>query len=162
MKIKTGLTALIIILIFSGCSVYTFNPKGKSEIESINVEKFDNKTQEFGLEDRMTDQIIEAFIADGTMNIVAPGNSDAVLIGTLIGYERKPYNPDENDQVTDYAVRMTFTIKLVNPVDGIEIWKQNISQLGIYSVETETEEFGQQRAIALLIDEIINKTTKSW
>jgi len=152
----------VLILTITGCGVYTFNPKGKSSIKTISIERFSNNTSEYGLEDRMTDQIIDAFISDGTLKIATAENSEAVLNGALVSYVRKPYNPDENDQVNEYAVRMTFNISLVNQADGVEIWKDNITQLGVYNLESETEEDGQQKAIEFLIETIINKTTKSW
>ena len=159
---KIFIIILLYSLLLSGCGVYTFNPKGKSSISSIDIERFSNKTPEYGLEDRMTDQIIDAFISDGTLKIAAQGNSEATLSGSLVTYQRKPYNPDEFDRVEEYAVHMTFNIKLINPADGTEIWTDRISQIGVYNLESETELDGQQRAIEFLIEAIINKTTKSW
>lgn len=150
------------ILIISGCGVYTFNPKGKASFNSISIERFYNETSEYGLEDQMTDQIIDAFIADGTIKVVLQENSEVTLSGTLTRYDRKPYNPDANDQVESYAVTMHFNIKLINTADGTEIWDERINQIGVYNLETETEEDGQTRAIDLLVEDIINKTTKSW
>ena len=159
-KIAGAFAAVLIIL--SGCAVYTFNPKGKSTIATIGIERFANKTNEYGLEDRMTDQIIDAFIADGSMKVVPSESAEAILTGTLTGYNRKPYNPDENDLVESYAVTMSFDITLKNPVDETEIWTERVSKFGTYNIETETEEVGQLEAITLLIEHIINKTTKSW
>ena len=132
-KIAGAFAAVLIIL--SGCAVYTFNPKGKSTI---------------------------ATIADGSMKVVPSESAEAILTGTLTGYNRKPYNPDENDLVESYAVTMSFDITLKNPVDETEIWTERVSKFGTYNIETETEEVGQLEAITLLIEHIINKTTKSW
>ncbi len=155
--------ALILILfLFVGCSVYTFNPKGKSTLESISIELFENTPAEYGLEDRMTEQVIDAFISDGSIKIVPGENAEALLLGKLIKYERKPYDPNELDQVESYAIYMTFEIRLVKTLDDTEIWTNNINQFGVYSIEEEVEEDGQQRAIEKLVDDIINKTIKSW
>lgn len=153
---------LLAVFLISSCGVYTFNPRGKSDISRINVERFENETSEFGIEDRMTNQIIDAFIADGTLKIVPTEDAQAILTGSLIEYDRKPYNADENDVVESYSVRMTFNVKLTNSADGVDMWTERISQQGIYRLADETEEDGQQRAIELLIENIINKTTKSW
>lgn len=156
---------LILTLLFSficGCSFYSFSPKGRSTINNIAIERFKNNTAEFGLEDKMTDQIIDALIADGNLKIVPIENAEAVLSGILTTYERKPYNPDENDQVESYSIRMLFNIQLTNRTDNTIIWKDNINRIGIYNLESETEEDGQARAIELLVDDIVEKTTKSW
>ena len=57
---------------------------------------------------------------------------------------------------------MEFEITLVNSSDGSEFWKEQMSQTGVYNLDTETEADGQLRALALLVDAIINRTTKSW
>jgi hypothetical protein len=149
-------------LFVTGCGIYTFTPKGKSDIKSVSVERFENETAEYGLEDRMTDQVIDALLAEGTLEVVEAEYADANLIGTLTRYTRGPYAFDEADVVGSYAVEMTFEISLRKTADDTEIWKESIMQKGIYNIETETEEDGRQRAIDLLIADIINKTTKSW
>lgn len=157
------LTALgAISLLGAGCGVYTFNPAGKSEIQAIAVERFDNRTAEYDLADRMTDLVIDAFISDGTMKVVSIDNADAVLVGVLTRYDRKPYKYDENDQVESYSVTMDFDVVLINPRDDSEIWREKMVQEGVYSVESETEQEGQEKAVDRLVESIVNRTTKSW
>ena len=153
---------LLLAIICAGCGVYTFNPKGKSEIQNIAIEPFENRTGEFGLADRITEIVIDAFIVDGTMRIVPTANADAYLVGVLTRYERVPHKFDENDQVEQYKVLMNFEIALKNPKDDSEKWTQTMVQEGIYDANEETEEDGQQRAGERLVEAIINKTTKSW
>ncbi len=155
-------TLSLLLMLVGACGVYTFNPKGKSTVSSIAIERFENRTPEFGLADQMTDLVIDAFIADGNLKVVSSGNADAVLTGVLIQYERKPYEYDQNDVVESYYIEMDFEIALKNPRDESEIWKEKMSQRGIYQVATETEEDGRLEAIELLVEAIINKTTKSW
>ncbi len=151
-----------VFVLFAGCGVYTFNPKGKSSVKNIAIERFENQTPEYGLADKMTDVVIDAFIADGNMKVVSLGNADAVLSGVLTRYERKPYEYDQNDIVESYYVDMDFEITLKNPRDDSEIWKERMTQRGVYSVESETEEDGRHKAVQSLVEAIINKTTKSW
>ncbi|UCD63214.1 MAG: hypothetical protein JSW34_10740 [Candidatus Zixiibacteriota bacterium] len=156
------LLAALSVMMAAGCGVYTFSRKGKSDIKSIAVDRFRNETAEYGIEDRMTDQIIDALIADGTLKVVARDYADAALEGLLTRYERRPYQYDENDQVQTYSVNMQFAITLIKPADDSEIWKEDFSQIGVFNVDTETEEDGQEQAIKLLVEAIINRTTKSW
>jgi hypothetical protein len=156
------------LLVVVGCGVYTFNPKGQSEIKNINVERFENKTPEYGLADQMSDLVIDAFIKDGNLKVVPLENADAVLNGVLTRYERRPYKYDQNDQVASYEVVMDFDITLKKPKTDSEIWREKMTQRGIYNVvasetgDVETETDGQQKAIKLLVEAIINKTTKGW
>ncbi|MDF1543688.1 MAG: LPS assembly lipoprotein LptE [bacterium] len=156
------LIALVALAGLSGCGVYSFNPRGKASFESISVQRFDNQTVEYGLSDRITDEIIDAFIADGTFKVLPESGAEAILVGTLTRYDRRPNTYDQNDQVTQYRVEMDFLITMKNPADGSDIWSERLNPIGIYDIDDETEEEGQQRAIALLIENIINKSTKSW
>ena len=59
------LAPLVVALLGLGCCVYTFNPAGKSSIQKIAVDRFDNKTTEYDLADRMTDLVIDSLnVAD--------------------------------------------------------------------------------------------------
>ena len=147
--------------IFAGC-FYSMNPRGAVTVKSVAIERFQNDTPEFGLADQMTDAIITAFIADGTIKVLPRDQAEAVLLGTLTRYQRRPYKYDENDQVTAYAVEMDFDIHLNKPADDSLIWQERMSQRGVYNLETETEEDGRQKALVLLVQAIINRTTKSW
>ncbi len=161
-RIVTSIIFLVLMGIFASCGIYTFSPRGKSSITSISVNRFGNETQQLGLEDRMTDDIIDAFITDGSMKVVSQENAEAVLVGSLISYERRPHEFTETDEVTAYAVTMGFEVSLKKGDDDSEIWTERFSQLGVYNVGTETEEDAQQKAILLLVEAILNKTTKSW
>lgn len=164
MKYLLALTLGIVLLISGsmGCGVYTFNPKGKTTLSSLAVLRFENRTPEYGLTDRITDEIIDAFIADGTFKILPSDAAESILEGVLVRYQRKPYTYDQNDQVQEYKVEMDFDITLKNAADDSQIWSERINQIATYDVLDETEEDAQQKVVILLIEDIINKTTRSW
>jgi len=155
------LTAILVLLLSGGCAVYSFNPGGKSSIKTISVSQFENKTIEYGLSDRMTDLVIDAFINDGNLKVVPPGEADAILNGVLTDYERKAYTYDENNNVSQYAVEVVFNITLTKP-DGEDFWQERFFSEGIYDANIETEEDGQVKAADKLVIDILNRTTKSW
>lgn len=164
MRNRPVLTFALLFLVMGaiGCGVYTFNPKGKATISSLAILRFENRTPEYGLTDRITDDIIDAFIADGTFKILPSDAAESILEGVLVRYQRKPYTYDQSDQVQEYKVEMDFDITLKNAADDSQIWSERINQIAIYDVIEETEEDAQQKVIVLLIEDIINKTTRSW
>lgn len=162
MMLRIVLAGILVSAMTSGCGVYSFTPRGKSEIKSVAVQRFDNETAEYGLEDQITDQIVDALIADGTLKVVALDYADAVLSGTLTNYERRPSGFSETDRVENYKVTIGFNIVLIKAADESEIWNEKMSHYGVYSMDTETEDIGRQKAVELLVQDIINKTTKSW
>ena len=153
---------VILLLSLAGCGVYTFNPKGKSDLNTIAIQRFDNKTAEYGLADRLTDEMIDAFISDGTFKIIPVDGAEAVLVGVLTRYLRSPHTFDQNDEVHEYKVEMDFSVTLKNTKDDSDIWTERMNQYATFDVETETEEDAQRKVIAILVETIINRTTKSW
>ncbi len=151
-----------IALFLAGCGVYTFNPGGKSDLNSIAVLPFENNTPQYELSDRLTEIVIDAFIADGTMKVVSEANADALLQGTLADYRRVPHAFDESDQVQQYKVVMSFQVSMKKPQEESDIWNETFNLEGIYDAVEETEEDGQLAAGAQLVDAILNKSTRSW
>lgn len=145
----------------SGC-FYSFRAQGKSDIKSVAVERFENETAEFGLGDRLTDILIDQFIADGNLKVVSARNADVIITGVLTGYERLPHVFDENDRVQQYKVRFRFRITLTRVSDQSELWSELMSPEGIYDANSELEEDGQRLAAEALVEAILNRTTKSW
>lgn len=148
-------------VLLTGC-IYSLNPRGAVTIKSVAIERFQNDTPEFGLADQMTDAIINAFIADGTMKVLPKEQAEALLSGTLTRYDRRPYEYDESDQVTSYVVEMDFDITLKSAANDSLLWSERMSQRGAYNLAAETEDIGRQRALEFLVQAIINRTTKSW
>lgn len=153
---------LSLVILLAGCGVYTLNPAGKSSIKTISVEPFENKTNEFGFTDRLAEIVIDAFIKEGTLRVVPSGKADAALVAVLNRYEKLPFKFDQSDQVEEYKVLLDLQVTLKNPKDDSDIWTEHMTQEGVYNANSETEQDGQQRAGARLVDAILNRTTKSW
>lgn len=157
----TFLSAVSVLSLF-GCGIYSFSPGGKSAIKTISVTQFENRTIESGLSARMTDLVVDALIADGTLKVVSAGDADAVLTGVLTSYAREAYTYDEFDNVTQYVVKLVFDVILQKGGSDEELWKETFYSEGIYSADTEAEEEGQAKAADKLVVDVINRTTKSW
>jgi hypothetical protein len=155
----------VLTIVMIGCGIYSFSPGGKSNIKTIAINQFENKTIESGLSSRMTDLIVDAFIADGNIKVASADQADAVLVGTLTSYDRKAKNyvsDNSSDAVEQYAVNLVFDVILTDPHQNKELWRETFYSEGIYDPSSETEEIGQSRAAEKLVTAIINKTTKSW
>lgn len=145
-----------------GCGVYSFSTSGKAAFESLHVTQFENQTIEYQLADLLTDAVVDAFIRDNTVTIMEPSQAEAVMTGILVSYRREPYTYDQQDIVTEYAVKVALRVKVVKADSEDIIWEKEFFAQGVYDANTETEEDGQQRVVTLLTADIMNFTTKSW
>jgi len=145
-----------------GCGVYSFSGAGKAPFASVNVAQFENTTIEYQLADRLTDAVVDAFIRDNTVQVREPSRAEAVMNGTVIGYRRDAYTYDQQDNVKEYAVKVSVHVKVVKAGSDEVIWEKDFYAEGVYDAAAETEDDGQGRAISLLTADIVNQTTKSW
>jgi hypothetical protein len=160
--VLSALAASATLGLISACGVYTFNPRGKSEIATMAVEPFENSTPQYGLADFMTETVIDAFIAEGSIKIVSSDAAQALLVGKLTRYERLAHEFNEFDQVSRYKVQVGVDVALKNPADRSDIWSIQLTLDGVYDAETEAEEDGRRRVAEQLVEAVLNKTTKSW
>lgn len=82
-----GIGFLMLVLL-GGCGYHlgTTLPEG---MNSIHIPIFKNLTTEAGLEFDMTDQTIERFLIDGSLDVVEEDQADVILYVDLIEYYRE-------------------------------------------------------------------------
>ena len=81
----------------------------------------------------------------------------------LFRSKRKAYTFDETDRVTEYIVEIWVTADLTRKEGSQVIWTvDHLRGFGTYKADTEDEQKGQERAIAKVAEDILNRTIKSW
>jgi len=154
--------ALNVFLVFISCGVYTFSPSALGGIKSIAIPLFENQTLESGVGEKLTDELAATFVTDNTLRVVPEGRSDSILRGTVVSYSRDAYTYDESETVSEYIVRIEVDAKFVESKSDKIIWESRLSNWGTYDSAAETEDTGQDRAIAKLVEDILNRTVKGW
>lgn len=153
---------LLLAGLLTSCSPYSFSGGRTALVSSIAVPVFENDTAEFGLGEILTAGIIDGFVADNQVKILAANQAEAVLSGRVTDYQRKAYTFDENDQVNEYIVEILVAADLVKQNGEGNVWSQpSIRGFGIYPADS-SETVGQRRAIEKVTEDIINLTIRSW
>ncbi len=162
-RITSGAILLTPLLIVIGCGVYTFSPSALGAIKSIAIPLFENQTLESGIEGKLADGLSDIFVNDNTLRVLPEGRSDSVLRGSIISYSRDAYTYDESETVSEYIVSIEIDVKFMESASEKVVWEEpRMSNWGTYDSATETEETGQDRAIAKLVEDILNRTVKGW
>jgi hypothetical protein len=158
--------AVIIGLAFLGssCGIYTFSPSALGGIKSIAIPTFENRTTEYGLDDLLTQGVSQAFVSNNTLKVVPEAQADVIMKGAIISYSQEPYTYTTAENVQEYRCTIGLDIKVGYANSDKVLWEDsNLSDYGIYSItDGETQTDGDDRAVSKLIDEIINRTVKSW
>ncbi len=151
-----------LLLLQTGCGVYSFSSSGKKPFTSVSIGQFQNNTIEYQLADRLTDAVIKAFIGEGSIAVKEESKAEAVMIGTVTDYKREPFTYDRQDNVSQFASKVKIHVKTVKANTDEVIWEEDFVAQGVYDAASETEDDGQSRAIDLLTRSILDRTTKSW
>ena len=154
------------------CGYYSFSQSLTGDIKTIAVPLFSNQTQEFGITEVLTQGIIDGFIQDNSLKITTPEKADAILVGTITGYDRKPYTFDQQENVKESIIRIYVKSALEKTKNKEKVWEaEKLEGWGTFRIavdpndpasQPETEDSGRQRAIAKLAEDIVNRTVKSW
>jgi len=156
-------TVYYLLLLISGCGVYSFSGSGLSGINTIAIPLFDDQTQEYGIREALTEKIAERFVQDNTLKVVNEKIADSILQGVITKYERKAHTFDEQENIEEYIVRIWVKVWFEEKKNKKTIWKEDsLLGWGIYLAQEETEDLGKERAIEKLAEDIVNKTVKGW
>lgn len=145
-----------------GCT-YTFSTLLPAHINTIAIPILSNETIEYGLEERLTEQLVDEFMRDNHLRVVESGDSDSVLEGAVTDYRRSAYSYDQQEQVIQYQVEVWVNVAYRDAVRDEVIWEgERIRGWGTYFASTESEEDGAGRAIEQLARDILRRTVEGW
>jgi outer membrane lipopolysaccharide assembly protein LptE/RlpB len=157
-----AIAAILLCAITVGCGVYSFSSSSLGGVKTISVPEFDNKSLQYGLQQDLTQKLIDRFIQDNTLKVVAASDADAILRGEVVRYERVAYTYDKGDNVSEYKVNIYVNFVLERKGGKVLLERQNLLGWGVYEAASETEDDGRLEAIDKLARDIVDETTKSW
>lgn len=168
--LRGSIILMVLPLLINGCFRYSFSGSGPSHIKTIAIPLFDNATAEYGVVERLTDELILAFQNDNTLKITDEKSADAVLSGTLVRVTDVPYTYEGEGEANNFNVgeyKLTLTVKLsyFDQVKDELIWEQEVQDWGTYNHTTgapEERDEGFNEAIEKLSEDILNMTVSGW
>lgn len=154
---------ILLLIIFIGCGVYSFTGHGIAGIKTIAVEPLNNQTAEFGIQNQLTDAVLNRLLKDGTLTITDPKSADAILQGNILNVVDNPLTFNQNEEVTEYQVTITVDVQLIHPLRSEPIWQAKLSGRGNYPADNILDrQEGIEEAIELLVQDLLNRLTSDW
>ncbi len=95
----------------AGCG-YSLRGTLPEHIKTIAVPIFANRTAEPAVEGFITRAVVEAFSTNGRLRVVRAEDADAILEGTIIGYDVSPIAFDPGANITLYRLTVTLSLRL--------------------------------------------------
>ena len=158
-----GLLACVVIL--TGCAMESSHSI-PTDMRDAAVLPFENNSSEPGLENLLTDESTQQFLADGRLKIVSAAEADVLIQGVITNYRRIPLIYSEQDIVQQYKIRISINFNLIDQ-ETREVLR---SFRGIYRETTysdqiapiESEYDAQQRVIYQLARDVVSGTVEGW
>jgi len=142
------------------CGVYSFSGSAlPSDIKTVFIPLFENKTPEFGIDRQITDLLVAAIIKDNTLKIAGAGNADARLTGSLLRVEDRAGQYNQNEQASDYRVTLEVKVLFEDVKKRKTLWEETFTEWGSYS---ETRDEGISQAVGKIAADILNRTASGW
>ncbi|MDP2174094.1 MAG: LptE family protein [Candidatus Cloacimonadaceae bacterium] len=120
---------------------------------------FENQSAEFGISEKVYNQLSVAFRNDGRLKVVNQ-QPDCLLEGGVISFEERVYSYDAANNVQDYQLRLTLAISFTDLIRNEVIYEnKSLTLMEAYAVSTESTAKSKSKEEA--IDELINSLFKT-
>jgi hypothetical protein len=103
-------------------------------IKKVYVKPFENNTNQFGIESKFTNEVIDEIIADGRLSLVnKEDDADGVLTVTIKRYILQPITYDINNVAEQYKMWIIASVSLVDKDNDVTLWTEpNMEGIQIY------------------------------
>jgi hypothetical protein len=168
LQIYTGYIFIFILLVLSGCGIYSFTGASidYSKMKTVSIRYFPNRAEIIvpTISQQLTDALIDKFRSQTKLKQVN-GSADAVFEGEITGYYTQSGAIQGNDKPAKNRLTMTVRVKYTNNVKPEESFDQSFSRYEEYaSTQNITSIEGQLITSLLdqLTEDIFNKAFVNW
>jgi hypothetical protein len=136
-------------------------------IKKIAVKLVANKTQQFGLEDKLTLSIRDEFLRDGTYPIVPESEADGFVLTAVTRYILTPIQYDARLVPTVYKLVIIINLQFVDRPTNQALWEEpNIEGVQVFSASTlpggMTEEQARELIYAQLSQDVVKRVVHGF
>jgi len=98
-------------------------------IKRIAVRPFANKTQQFGLEEKITLRVIDEFLKNGEYSVSPENAAQGVIVGEISHYILTPIQYDVNLVPTVYKLNVIAAVRLLDREQNRYLWEEPALQV---------------------------------
>lgn len=152
----------------SGCN-YSFRAGSfpPPHIQTIAIEPFANETPRFELSAELYDRLLRNLPSSLGIRTAGADVADAIVRGSINRYEVIAPNyragqPGAPAEVLQRQVNISVSVSIIDLVENVVLWESNnVTALGEFA-EGSPEDGGRERAIELLVQEIVDGAQSNW
>ena len=147
-------------------TVYVENFRNMIDVDKEVTEASRYTLYRPGLENDITEAVVNRFVFDGNLKIEDKEKADLILNGSLLAYLQDALRYDENDDVEVYRIKIIVDIELIDTETDEQMWEEK----GFVGEETykttgqfaTSEDVARDEAIEDLARRIVERTIEGW
>lgn len=141
-----------------------------SYIKKVFVRPIVNNTNQYGLEDKFTNAILDEFMRDGRLSIVTDeAEADGVIVCEIKRYVLQPLTYDANMVTEQYKLWILLNVYFVDTHENVTLWiEPNMEGIQIYADAVKagfggmTEETARELIWEKFARDIVKRTVKGF
>ena len=154
---------LTISTLFIKCGVYSFSGSTiPAHIKTVAVPLFEDRTSEFGIDQQLTDLLLETISQDNTLKIGSARDADSMLKGVIERVTDDAGVYDQAEQVSSFRITISIKVTFEDLKKKKVLWEETWSQWGRFDYADISREDGIKEAVEKLSIDILNHTVSGW
>jgi len=163
------------IVSLTGCG-YTTGSVISSRFQTIYVEPFENKIDYMNqderkiyipqIETKVRDAVIDRYLFDGNLKIAEQGDSDLVLKGKVVSFDRGDLRLTSSEDVKEYRLTVVVALTLWDPVNEKIVWEEPAFAGDTTYFTTGPQAKSESQAIQDAINDVarrvVDRTVQDW
>ncbi len=169
---KRYISLIVLLSVLSSCA-YQVQDHLPSNITTIYVPLFQNSTDRYGLEERLTEEVIKKFLVDGSLKVGGKAKAQAVLEGKISRYMLIPLVYDVNNLVEEYKMVLTVNLRLIDLTtrevlweeregDAVEVFYTAYSEEAQARNSAELEPDVMERLLLRMAGKVVERVVRGW
>jgi hypothetical protein len=126
----------------------------------VAIPLLENTSLEPGIQQTLTDSLIEAFVADGALRVVDEDQADIILRGTVLEVREEPFT--YGDQADQYRISVFVDVSCYDANKKQTLWEEKrLLGYGIYNARDQREiarSEGLGQAFGMLTRDVVDRT----
>ena len=148
------------VLLFAGC-FYSFTGGGLPGVKSVAIPMADYKGSEFQLREKITNQIIDKFMQDGTLKVGNLNTADTILRCTISKSPDRSTAINQNEVAQQFELSINVSIKLEDRKTGKIILTKSVNGKSTYS-DLSARNTAMEEAIEMVTDNVLEEIISAW
>lgn len=157
------LIGAMIAMTFDGCYSFT-GSSVPSHLKTVAIPLFEDVSGfgEAGLREKFTQELIQLFVNDNSLEIGDRLSSDSILEGTITAIVDAPSVIAPGEQVTTRRVTMTVHASYTDMKFKKKIWEKDFTNWGEYDQGTQTRSVALDEAVRKVTEDMLLETVSGW